>query len=279
MPFKKCICILVLYNPPLGIESRVIKLLDTFEFVYVWDNSAHKNPEIEKIALTGNRLDYECSGDNIGLAKAYNKGIDFAIKKGFEYYMTLDQDSNFSNLKLFVEYSLKLLNDRECIIGPNPFSCENIIDNSKLLPVDWVINSGLFTKISIANKIGNYNEHFFVDGVDMEFCLRASSLGIFSFYYLGCNIIQNYGIPQYITLFNRKIHYNGYKPERICSILSTHLYLYRVYKKKHLIRDFKHFVRLAIRAIILCPHQKIARIKALFTGIFYGINCKINNCG
>jgi rhamnosyltransferase len=41
-----------------------------------------------------------------------------------------------------------------------------------------VISSGLFTTINIINKVGLFDEDFFIDFVDIEFCIRAHILKV-----------------------------------------------------------------------------------------------------
>ena len=92
---EKVVAIVVAYN----IESEkllknIYSYYDFVEKIVIVDNSNKSNNlkdyENEKIVYIG-------LGENLGIARALNEGIKYAIINNFKYALTMDQDSSFNN--------------------------------------------------------------------------------------------------------------------------------------------------------------------------------------
>ena len=101
----------------------------------------------------------------------------------YEYALLIDQDS-----KLFPETVNKL---RKCLesdekflshvqrIDVNSATNENLLHNTKILTC---VTSGSLLRLKHVKEVGYHEEKLFIDMVDHEYCLRASSMGAASSY-------------------------------------------------------------------------------------------------
>ena len=87
--------IVVLYN----FNKKVVENIRTYtkycEIVYAIDNSDKKNNLLEELNKIEN-LEYISLGENKGIAKALNVGIEKAKENGYKWALTMDQDSYFT---------------------------------------------------------------------------------------------------------------------------------------------------------------------------------------
>lgn len=185
---KRTICILVLYNPDFSITNKVIeRIVSQVDTLYIADNSP--------IAVGKNiqqypNVIYEEMEGNVGIAAAQNRGIDVAIKEGFEYVFFLDQDSIcppdiIRGLRTSYE---ELLNSGIIVgaVGPcviNRISGKpyrGLINNGTRINVKYtevaqLISSATFSSVEVFRKVGGMESALFIDGVDHEWCWRASA--------------------------------------------------------------------------------------------------------
>lgn len=123
-------------------------------------------------------------GGNLGLAAALNLGIA-AIPDKTEAVLLLDQDSTLPDG--MVEALARDLDDASIgIVGPSPVDPDSgeryetlAGRHEQLDDRDTVITSGMLIRRECLAKVpGGFREDFFVDYVDVDFCLRAKRNGV-----------------------------------------------------------------------------------------------------
>lgn len=99
----------ILYNPQeIGI-SRVIKNIQSWSSyckkIYIIDNSPYKTTDTEIICNSIENSFYIYNGNKGGIAGAQNKACEQAVKDGFDWIMTMDQDSIFdsNDIKKYIQ--------------------------------------------------------------------------------------------------------------------------------------------------------------------------------
>lgn len=132
------------------------------------------------------------NGENLGLGKAQNQGIQKAKKEGADFILLLDQDSILEDgmvdilLNEYYAYSKVM---KIAAVGPvfksgYDGSIKNIgitkvglrIKKTKIIDtsqVSYIIASGSLIPISVFDEVGLINESLFIDALDVEWCLRA----------------------------------------------------------------------------------------------------------
>lgn len=208
--FKSSLLInIVLYNPDEVKLLELLRVCLVYEHVKIllFDNSpseyALKNLNLKKVIL------YK-SEKNVGVSGAHYYACKMAEIENFDFLLFLDQDSllpdDFVNLMISGFYQLQKLYPRLCAVGPswkdpriyNWYQEKEIKNNLKkkikdrlkqvlkvtqyrekmhqLLRLDNIlISSGMIVWIPTLKEIGYPKKEYFIDLVDIEWCLRALS--------------------------------------------------------------------------------------------------------
>ncbi|HFF7304518.1 TPA: glycosyltransferase, partial [Klebsiella pneumoniae] len=111
--------IIVTYNPDDGLEGRLLAIQKQVRNICIIDNS--ENPDVInniKSIAERNNLSYQGDGINHGIAYSLTQGAITAKSKGFNYYLTFDQDSTIPDL--YVDNMKEAINTDPMIgiIGP-----------------------------------------------------------------------------------------------------------------------------------------------------------------
>jgi rhamnosyltransferase len=173
----KCAAVIVIYNPKVELLKRNIQSIITqVDKVYCFNNGSDNTSEIRPLIRTYPKATLIDHKENIGIASALNYVSKLAYEEGFEWLLTLDQDSVCPDemINRFSQY-VKM---REVAI-----ICPVFIDSRrppKVLPtgeyseVDFCITSGAFTNLGILWRLGGFDDYLFVGQVDDEYCYRVN---------------------------------------------------------------------------------------------------------
>lgn len=174
----KIVAGIVLFNPDENRFSKCLAaLMKQIDEVIIFDNSNSLNDKTKSIIQSyKNRIYYLTEGNNTGIAHALNRIMEYADSKGFDWVMTMDQDTIvplniIENYKKYMSYE-----DNIGII------CPQIIDkrrpylkvryNPSLEHVDMAITSASCTNVNAWKRIGKFDEWLFIDMVDNDFSMR-----------------------------------------------------------------------------------------------------------
>ncbi len=266
MKNSKIAGVVVLYNPPEDFENNIKTYIDDLDVLYVIDNSNNKNK-----LFKNDKIVYIFNNENIGVAKALNIGAAKAIEKKYNWLLTMDQDTKFNKgvMKRMTNYIKNNDTKDDGILVPWHNTKLDIVKSED--PIDYplqVMTSGNLVNLEIYKKIGEYNEDYFIDGIDIEYCLRIKKnnyrivrfndvsiehdLGDIEYHkFLGktylCsnhNYLRNYYIARNYRYIRKK--YYDIAPE-YCEIL-THLKL-RIFRIVMFEKDKYRKVRNIIRGI------------------------------
>lgn len=191
-------------------------------------------------------------GENRGIAKALNVGIQFAFDEGADFVVLSDQDSLPENEmveNLLRAYSdLSSLGVRVAAVGPT------FTDLHRALAVPFqvqlpgqffyghqaptlaaphievlsLITSGSLIPVSIFRDVGLMREEFFIDKVDIEWCHRARSKGYLLFGTGWARMYQRLGEGKLKLWFFGWRHDSVYSPLRIYYQLRNYVAICRL---------------------------------------------------
>ena len=199
-PAKDVVGVLVTYFPDADrLAARIAAIRKQLGRVVVVDNGS----PIEVIRQIRPNCDdlVECImlGENRGIAAAQNIGIDWARSSGASYVLLLDQDSDPE--PCMVATLRRAANDMESqgmrpgLLAPvfiderrsklatffrfdrlrmRRFGCGA---GQRVVQTDAAIASGSLISLRALEKVGGMREDFFIDLVDIEWCLRARDRG------------------------------------------------------------------------------------------------------
>jgi rhamnosyltransferase len=276
--------IIVIYNPVINqLTSLVKKLLLNSVTPIIVDNS---DTTVFDLNLDFDQVKYVRMNGNEGIAKAQNQGIKLSIKENFDIIGFLDQDSDFTvnffglllkiistlgeavivpcsiNNDLKIEYPSQVLNKIGCPSNSYVFG-KNIVSK-----VDLAISSGTFFFANIINKVGLFDEDFFIDFVDYEWCLRCHLANIPIYAVSDMVLIHKIGSKQRdYNFFKILVH----SPKRTYYKVRNVFLLFRkkfpiLYSIRQLLSSlFHNFV------IIFSEEKPLEYSKYYFLGIIHGI--------
>lgn len=174
----KIATLVILYQPDASlIESIPLYLGHTLEVILV-DNSVHKNPDLVESLKGIRRVTYLDNEGNKGMAAALNIGMNYAIGKGYNWILTMDQDSRFQSEMLghFISF-ISQSDSRIAIYTPYHLLTEHMAGRAGFQEVHTCMTSGNLLNISAYQNCGPFLEKLFIDYVDHEYCLRLRKAG------------------------------------------------------------------------------------------------------
>lgn len=279
---KRYAGIVVLYQPELKVYENMLTYMDALECVFVMDNSTTYNWKLIDKIKANPKCVYLSMNGNLGLAVALNKGCHMAYEKGFDYILTMDQDSSFKEgaVSLLI-YKAEQEKERYGIIAPNvtavyPDSETGEQEVAYVLQEEegeydqtWVMTSGSLMNLAAFEDVGGFDEDFFIAHIDVDFGIRLTLAG-YQIKMLGnAMIYQRFGhsMPKKILW---KTVYPWYEaPNRTYYLFRNHTYMMRKYGKKikplvH-VSLFNHLIK-----IFLFENKKLEKVKCACLGYLDG---------
>lgn len=183
---KSIAAIIVTYNPSLiGLERLVSSLIGFIPHILVVDNRSAE-ALASRLAPYGSSVSLMELRENMGIAYAQNQGIDWALERGVENLIFFDQDSipapGMIELLLNQLAFLRVAGQKIACIGPRFIDSKDklnahLISKSDAIQVDTLISSGSIIPAEAIKVVGKMTDELFIDYVDLDWCLRARSLG------------------------------------------------------------------------------------------------------
>ncbi len=170
----------ILYHPKEKDLKNIISYLTKVDKLYIYDNTENTKTKLDFEDY--NKSIYTSDFENKGLSFRLNQACQQAIADGYNYLMTMDQDSYFSseNLNYYFD-SIKNYPDKASVgIFGLDYSTKNIIANLiDIVPLEVhsLITSGSVINLDNYNEIGGFDENLFIDGVDFDYCFATLKKG------------------------------------------------------------------------------------------------------
>ena len=185
----------VLYHPDQAQLQRQQSALASSVQWRLWVDNAPASPVLSALASQSGAT-YLPLGENLGIATAQNRGIEWAREQGASHVLLLDQDSIASaqlvqQLALLLaqvqkihphsviapRYELPRLRGISRFVGERAVLSQFAVLKGCLIQCDWMIGSGMLIPLSVIDLAGPMREELFIDLVDTEWCYRARAKG------------------------------------------------------------------------------------------------------
>ena len=170
---------------------------------------ASGNPELEKKILNSSQVTNNKSliliqtGANLGFAGGNNVGIRYALSRGFDYVLLLNNDTvveerflepliqSFKTSKEIAAGSIIYYYDKPKVInfaggkinlwkGSTPHIGINQVDNGQFRDMkesDYIAGSSFLIKTEFIKKLGLLNEAYFLYAEEVDYCIRIKKYG------------------------------------------------------------------------------------------------------
>ena len=274
---KKVLAVVVLYYPDRQVlQDNINAIINDVDNIILWENMDESDARNYRINADS-KVNYINAGKNVGISKALNYAWIYARTNGYDYLLTMDQDSIWKNFGFFKKNSLSFLQNTKALIGPA--TQKSSLSNTKVpsfVRKQWIITSGMLVPVELLTDIGGYNENFFVDGVDIELCLRAYTKGYKSYVDQSSFLNQNYGVKNNLKFCGLKLSIQSYNPSRVHDIFFSNVVLFRIYRRYETIKELIVFLKVVILSIFFVKGDKFSKFVAVYKGIICGINFSQN---
>jgi rhamnosyltransferase len=233
--------VVVTHNPTPDFEQNVRALVPQVKRVVIVDNQS--SPAIQQfIATVASAYDSEIiwSQQNLGIASALNTGVELAMAgNACQWILMLDQDSRVPPdfvVNMFNAYESCSFKDKVALIGANYQLAFRPLrtpdpgkDALKFREVKTLMTSGTLAKRSVFADCGNFDESFFMDYVDHEFCFRVWRHGLRIIQANNAILQHRLGSPSLHRILGRRFVTANYSPTRRYHQARNRLVFYRRY--------------------------------------------------
>jgi len=277
---KKVAAVIVTYNPDQEFKERIELIKNQVARVIVVDN--YSLPLVRQMlrALKSSKIEVIENTSNKGLAAALNQGVLWAKKLGYSWVLTLDQDTTVDNdmVKSLVSiYSQCPFYEKIGLIGSNSRSkysgrlyinCQN--SKKDFIKVKTAITSGSLLSLMVYEKAGPFREDFFIEGIDLEYCLRLRRYGYEIL--LSCWPLMTHaaGKMEEHNFLGRIVLVANYEPWRYYLAVRNLLEIFMIYFWREplwVLKTSFNFMKTVIK-IILYEDAKMLKLEYLIKGIW-----------
>ena len=261
---------IVTYNPNMrDLKKNIECIISQVDKVIIFDNSSENIRHIREIVYNYDSVELIESERNRGVAYALNALCYWAKNKDYYWILTLDQDSQAPpNL---VNVLKQYVGDQVAIVSPNIIYKNNedysISSKKKYVEKEWVITSSSLTNLDIWEKIDGFDEKLFIDGVDYDFCVRATREGYHVICTYEVELYHELGDLKCKKLFGKILYITNHSATRKYFMSRNTIYLYKKLKKGMPIRTILKYL---IKTLFF-EDNKIHKIRAINRGIIDGI--------
>ncbi|MBR2864234.1 glycosyltransferase [Candidatus Saccharibacteria bacterium] len=262
--------LVTLYHPTDKDIQNISSYLDDVDRLYVVDNT--ENKKTEPRLPDSDKIVYLSRPSNIGVAKALNLGAEKALKDGFSWLLTNDQDTTFpkgvlNKLKKRIDKE-----DTKKIAIVTPWHKTKLRDPRPEKDDDPhdVMTSGNLVNLKIWKKVGGFKEWFFIDGIDIEYCMNIHKNGYRILRVNSLAIDHNLGDLFYKTFRHKLYLCTNHPPIRRYYIMRNYYYISKLYGDyepeaaycMNLVAAQKH----NMKGVLLFENKKISKILMYLRG-------------
>ncbi|WP_198302189.1 rhamnosyl transferase [Bosea sp. AS-1] len=189
----RCLAGIVIYRPEFeALRGLVVSLSGDVATVAIYANSPISGEQQQALrkAASPAKLVILRPGLNRGLGAAYNALHQLAQADGNAFLLLLDQDSaprpGMAGALMATYRRLAERGERPAAIGPQPVDLAGEKmqlpaaarqNGEKPLRASFVISSGSLIHLDAMAAIGGFRTDYFIDAIDIEWCLRAGAAG------------------------------------------------------------------------------------------------------
>ena len=274
----KVAAIIVSYNPDSNLFDSINLLLNQVEKVIIVDNGS-KEKYVKYIkSINEDKIEIILNKENLGIATALNIGVRKALENGYEWILTMDQDSKASPdmvKKMFNVYNSINREERKDILSifPNFVDerIQSIEENSNMNSYEYVdadITSGNLLRKEVFEKVGFFDDSLFIDLVDTDFCMRLNEKGIKMIKIRDAVLYHSLGESKTIKGILGSFNTSNHSALRRYYMTRNRFYIWEKYKGLNsftLNRDKKLFKKESVK-IILGEKDKVNKIKMVLRG-------------
>lgn len=282
----KAAAVVVAFNPDDAFAQRCARCATAFELVVVVDNGSDaavvdRFPELKAATYIVERIE-----KNVGLGAALNAGIRIAQSYDQDWVCLFDQDSTMDS-DFVKNFELSLGNKvvRQQQIG---FLSPLYVDEKSgettsyardadlaqsVAEVDLTITSGNFVPVTTFRAVGMFDEGFFIDYLDYDFCFRCKKANLKIFEVRRSRLFHNLGNSELKSLIGKKFFVTHHSAVRRYYMARNRIIVFKRFFLRFPIATSREIGRLPLdlAKIIFFEKEKTKKISFTFRGILDGL--------
>jgi rhamnosyltransferase len=276
--------VVVTHNPTSDFEQNVRDLAPQVDELVIVDNQSSPviRQFIEKVASAHNTKAI-WGQQNLGIASALNAGIDLALASSeCRWILMLDQDSHVPPdfvATMFDAYEACAFKDEVALIGANyqlvfrTLQPPSPAGNTPAKEVKTLMTSGTLAKRTVFTDCGSFDESFFMDYVDHEFCFRVRRHGLRIIQAKNAILQHRLGSPTLHRMFGRPFITANYSAIRRYHQARNRLIFYRRYlytDTKWIVCDCFRWFREILKVMVVEPDRR-NKLASIARGVWDGL--------
>ena len=269
---------IITYNPDIiRLKENIQAIVPQVDGIVVVDNGSRNIEDIKTLCEEYKTCYLFENHENKGIAAALNRGMKYLYHKGYEWAVSLDQDSvcppdliqhylQYTDIKSVGMISPTIV-DRNAIDRDR----KKILQKESYETCDWCITSGAFTNLEALKKAGWFDRSLFIDLVDYDVCLRIKKKG-----YKILRLKNTYLLHQVGNMEPKKILFKSISVWNHSSIRRYYyfrncVYIARKYHNKKIAFECMKSWWIMMGKVILYEKDKAAKLKMLYKGTLDGL--------
>ena len=265
---------IVTYNPGLERLKQNAEAIDPqVDEIVVVDNGSKNLKEIEGVLAEYNNTYIIRIEKNLGIATALNEAARYAKKQGYEWILTLDQDS-VAPANLVETYLLytqdKAIGMLGCKIVDRNFG---EINGQDKLTCGYEEVEGCITSASLLNikawvEVGGFPDEFFIDSVDFDICLSMHEHGYKIIKVNDVALLHEVGHSEIRHSFGKDRQIYHHNPIRYYYMVRNGIFLG---KRHHFVIKATYRVFRMAFFTLLYDDRRIQKARMMLKGLYHAI--------
>lgn len=276
--------LIVTHHPDAGVKDRLPQLAGTVGAVLFVDNGSQPM-EIAPLEplIQEDGVHLLQNAQNVGLATALNQGFRWAADRGFTWVLTLDQDTE-PNSAVVPEAARVLAahGDRRIAVIGAGYGERSVAGSSPVgSEVACVITSGALHSVSAWQHLGGFRDDFFIDYVDIEYCLRARARGYGVFRATRSTIRHSIGSPTTHHVGFGTLGTSNHSRRRRYYITRNRIIVWRAFARgepRYVAHDVKASAKELVK-LVLFEDDRAGKLRAVIRGVFDGLSGATGEAG
>jgi len=285
--------VIVTYHPsPKALEHLLRAITPQTQGIVIVDNTPGGGAELP--AVSSSEVAVIRNGANAGLAAAQNQGIRWAAERGFTHVFMLDQDSvPDGDCIARLHDAARSLAEKDMSVGTvGPCILDNrtgraysfkrftfggikhtfCSEHSEVVPTDFVIASGSLTSMEALQAVGAMDDGLFIDRIDIDWCLRAASMGYGVYGVCAARLRHEPGEHSKRVWIGRWTEAAMHSPERNYYMIRNSILLYRkAYAPlRWILNDILWLSAVVMVSCAIAP-KRLRRLRLVAKGIWDGV--------
>ena len=277
---NKILAGIVLFNPNITrLIENINAISNQVDCLVLVENGSRNLEYREHLRPYSSEIVYIKNTRSMGIAYALNQILGYAYSHGYNWALTLDQDSVAT--QGMINTYLSIANDHIGIIGCKIEDRNYKIDDSWWLSkgtveVNWVITSAAFTNVNAWKACGGFDTSMFIDWVDWDICeaMKKSGYKIYKTY--KTKLIHELGVKtKLVKVRHHNMRILNHPTFRNYYSFRNRMYMVRKYKHISFLHESKE---LAFKAYTVLRYEK-NKLKngwAMLRGYIVGLFVKVN---